>query len=36
MIEKTYETPCGAIHYWIGKEADNLDASSCVLPGGLL
>ena len=33
MIEKTYETPCGAIHYWIGKEADNLDASLVFLPG---
>lgn len=23
MTEKTYETPCGVIHYWISKQTDN-------------
>ena len=33
MTEKTYATPCGTIHYWIGKEADALGASLVFLPG---
>ncbi len=33
MVEKRYETPCGAIHYWIGKEADTFEASLVFLPG---
>ncbi len=33
MIEKMYETPCGTIHYWIGKEADALGVSLVFLPG---
>ena len=33
MVEKTYETSCGTIHYWIGKEADALGVSFIFLPG---
>ena len=33
MIEKTYETSCGMIHYWISKDAENTDAELIFLPG---
>ena len=33
MTEKTYETPCGTIHYWIEKRADNMNVSLVFLPG---
>ncbi len=33
MTEKTYETPCGTIHYWIGTETDTLGRSLVFLPG---
>ena len=33
MTEKTYATPCGTIHYWIGKGADTLGVSLVFLPG---
>lgn len=33
MVEKTYETPCGVIHYWVGKELDDSKASLVFLPG---
>ena len=33
MIEKTYETPCGTIHYWIGKEVNDSTVSLVLLPG---
>lgn len=33
MIEKTYKTPCGTIHYWINKNAYNAKVSLVFLPG---
>ena len=33
MTEKTYETPCGTIHYWIEKRADTMNVSLVFLPG---
>ena len=33
MIERTYETPCGVIHYWIHKIADQGKPSLAFLPG---
>ena len=33
MIEKTYQTPCGTIHYRIGKEAVNKRPQLVFLPG---
>lgn len=33
MIEKTFETPCGTIHYWIGGYTGDLNISLVFLPG---
>lgn len=33
MIEKTYDTPCGAIHYWVGEGAADAGVSLAFLPG---
>lgn len=33
MIEKTFETSCGTIHYWIGKEAGASGVGLVFLPG---
>ena len=33
MIEKTYQTSCGMIHYWISKDAENTNAELFFLPG---
>lgn len=33
MQERTYETPCGTIHYWIGRKADISKISLIFLPG---
>lgn len=33
MIEKTYKTSCGPIHYWINKDAEDLKVSLVFLPG---
>ncbi len=32
MEERTYETPCGTIHYWIGK-AEEAELTLAFLPG---
>ena len=33
MLEQTYETPCGIIHYWINKTAEHADPQLVFLPG---
>lgn len=33
MVEKTYETPCGCIHYWIGKKEGDAKITLVFLPG---
>ena len=33
MTEKTYETPCGVIHYWVNKEAAAAKPQLVFLPG---
>lgn len=33
MIEKTYETPCGAIRYWVGEIAGGGEPALIFLPG---
>lgn len=33
MIERTYDTPCGAIHYWIGAGAERPSPQLVFLPG---
>lgn len=33
IIEKTYKTPCGTIHYWINKDACNPKVFLVFLPG---
>lgn len=33
MLEKTYETPCGVIHYWVSKEAAAAAPQLVFLPG---
>ena len=33
MIEKTYQTPCGTIHYWVNKEASAQIPQLVFLPG---
>lgn len=33
MTEQTYETPCGAIHYWIGRSAEPSEPTLVFLPG---
>ncbi len=33
MIEKTYETPCGVIHYWMNKKAAAAEPQLVFLPG---
>lgn len=33
MIEKTYSTPCGTIHYWVGEKKQNSDITLVFLPG---
>ena len=33
MIEKTFETQCGTIHYWISKDAKVSEPSLVFLPG---
>ena len=33
MLEKTYDTPCGRIHYWIGENAERSGPQAVFLPG---
>lgn len=33
MREKTWETPCGTIHYWINDRIDNRKLNLVFLPG---
>ncbi len=33
MTEKTFETQCGTIHYWISKDAEISKPSLVFLPG---
>lgn len=33
MTEKTYQTDCGIIHYWVNKTAENKNAQLVFLPG---
>ena len=33
MLEKTYQTPCGAIHYWINETAEHSRPQLVFLPG---
>ncbi|MGN1403870.1 MAG: alpha/beta fold hydrolase [Ruminococcus sp.] len=33
MIEKMYRTPCGTLHYWISKKAENTNVQLIFLPG---
>ena len=33
MTEKIFQTPCGAIHYWVNREAENADPPLVFLPG---
>ena len=33
MREKTWETPCGTIHYWINDRTDNRKLTLVFLPG---
>ena len=33
MIEKSYDTPCGTIHYWISEPAKERMVTLIFLPG---
>lgn len=33
MIERTYNTPCGAIHYWVNESPGDMSAALVFLPG---
>ena len=33
MVERTYMTPCGNIHYWVNKTAEKNKAQLVFLPG---